>query len=100
MAKRDVERLSNEATAFKRLGADQNEGLGEKLDALIALVNELRDRQDETRTLVNELKADHNAMLAKLDADVGVADVNYAALHSTAAIDVAAVGTAKVKALA
>ncbi len=32
--------------------------------------------------LVNELKADHNALLAKLDLDAGVGDTNYAALHS------------------
>ena len=38
-------------------------------------------------TLVNELKADFNALLTKLDADAGVTDTNYASLRSIAAAD-------------
>lgn len=38
-------------------------------------------------TLCNELKLDHNALLAKLDADAGVMDMNYTALHTTVAAD-------------
>ncbi len=38
-------------------------------------------------TLVNELKADHNALLTKLDADAGVTDTNYASLRTVAAAD-------------
>lgn len=40
---------------------------------------------DNLITLANELKTDHNAVLAKLDADTGVTDTNYASLHTTAA---------------
>lgn len=40
-------------------------------------------------TLVNELKADHNGLVAKLDADSGITDTNYAALHGTSAADAA-----------
>lgn len=43
---------------------------------------------NQMRTLVNELKADHNALLAKLDADAGVTDTNYAATVAVAAPDV------------
>jgi hypothetical protein len=39
-------------------------------------------------TLANELKADHNATLAKLDLDGGVTDTNFAALNSTTGTDV------------
>ena len=47
---------------------------------LIAVVNQLA-------TLANELKADHNALLTKLDADAGVTDTNYASLRAVAAAD-------------
>lgn len=50
------------------------------LRELVAAVNNLA-------TLVNELKADYNATLAKLDADAGVTDTNYVAQHATAAPD-------------
>jgi hypothetical protein len=39
-------------------------------------------------TLANEVKADHNATLTKLDADAGVADTNFAALNSVSAADI------------
>lgn len=45
---------------------------------LVAVVNQLQ-------ALTAELRTDHNALLAKLDADAGVTDVNYATLHTTAA---------------
>lgn len=32
---------------------------------------------NQITTLVNELKTDYNAVLAKLDADAGVTDTNY-----------------------
>ncbi len=38
-------------------------------------------------TLVNELKTDYNLVLAKLDADAGVTDTNYAATRAVAAAD-------------
>lgn len=38
-------------------------------------------------TLINEMKADHNALLAKLDADSGVGDTNYATTNAVAAPD-------------
>jgi len=43
-------------------------------------------------TLANEIKTDRNALLTKLDADVLVADTDYAAAHATAAANVS--GTA------
>jgi len=52
--------------------------------------NKLVDDVAALVTLANELKADHNALLAKLDADTGVADVDYATLHSVEAADVSA----------
>ena len=47
---------------------------------LVAVINKLV-------TLVNELKADHNGLVTKLDADAGVTDTNYASLRSIAAAD-------------
>ena len=38
-------------------------------------------------TSVVELKADHNAVNAKLDSDAGITDTDYASLHDTAAAD-------------
>jgi len=38
-------------------------------------------------TLVNQLKTKHNALLAKLDADEGVTDVNYASTQNVTAAD-------------
>jgi hypothetical protein len=52
------------------------------------VLSDLVDDLNAIKNLVNELKADHNALLAKLDADTGVADTNYAALHSVSAADV------------
>lgn len=40
-----------------------------------------RALESVTNDLTN-LAAKHNALLAKLDADAGVTDTNYAALHS------------------
>lgn len=37
--------------------------------------------------LLNDLITKHNALLAKLDADAGVTDTNYTALHSVAGIE-------------
>jgi len=48
----------------------------------------LRSSLGAMSTLANELKADHNAVLAKLDLDGGVADADYAALHTVAAANV------------
>lgn len=38
-------------------------------------------------TVLDDLITKHNALLAKLDADAGVTDTNYAATQSVAAID-------------
>ena len=54
-------------------------------------VTDLRARALQIRTLMNEAKADFNATLLKLDADVLVAAVDYAALRTVAAADVAVV---------
>jgi hypothetical protein len=53
---------------------------GQEIDALIAVVAQLV-------TLANELKADVNGIVAKLDADAGVTDTNYAALRGISAAD-------------
>lgn len=37
--------------------------------------------------LVNELKADHNGAMTKLDADAGVTDTNYSSLRAVSAPD-------------
>jgi hypothetical protein len=39
-------------------------------------------------TLATECKTDHNALLAKLDADAGVTDTNYVATNTVAASSV------------
>lgn len=49
--------------------------------------NNLEDFLTALSTLINEMKADHNALLAKLDADVGINDTNYVTLHTTSATD-------------
>lgn len=51
----------------------------------------LRTTLSSLVTLANELKADHNLVLAKLDADGGVTDTNYASLHTVAATSASAV---------
>lgn len=38
-------------------------------------------------TLINQLKAKHNALLTKLDADAGVTDTNYASTQNVTAAD-------------
>lgn len=38
-------------------------------------------------TMCNELKTNLNAVNAKLDADAGITDTNYAALHDAATTD-------------
>ena len=59
---------------------------------VLTILNDFHDqlvdliaRMGELKTLTDELKADHNALLAKLDADAGVTDINYAATLSIAA---------------
>lgn len=51
----------------------------------------------ELRPILTSILADlaafqtkHNAAMAKLDADVGVTDTNYAALHNVTSLNVAA----------
>ena len=62
--------------------------------SVVALANDLKAKYNVAVTLANEVKADHNALLAKLDADAGVTDTNYAALHTTAAADSAVTAVA------
>jgi hypothetical protein len=50
------------------------------MKAVLTVLNQLA-------TLANELKADHNALLTKLDADAGVTDTNYASQRTVAAAD-------------
>lgn len=67
--------LKRKALRLGRASAQPNDW-----DDLVTALNKLT-------TLCNELKVDHNALLAKLDADAGVTDTNYASLHTTAAAD-------------
>jgi uncharacterized protein YoaH (UPF0181 family) len=55
---------------------------------LWSVLSDLVDDLNAIKNLANELKADHNALLAKLDADTGVTDTNYATLHTVSAADV------------
>jgi hypothetical protein len=87
MAKRQVDYLNNESPVFRDVA------LGSKLDAMITLLNEVDtqntgviDLANEIRTqntdvvdLLNQIRTQYAALMAKLDADGGVTDVNYAA---------------------
>lgn len=48
---------------------------GADIDLLLTIVNQLV-------TITTELKTDYNLLLAKLDLDGGVTDVNYASLRA------------------
>lgn len=49
----------------------------------------LATAMEAAATLVNELKAEVNGLVAKLDADAGVTDTNYAATHEVSSPNVA-----------
>lgn len=70
------------------LGADRVSGLTNdtlmKADPIWA---QLRGEIAALKALVNETKAKHNALLAKLDLDAGVTDTNYAATQAVASAD-------------
>lgn len=53
---------------------------GGDVRALITVINQLV-------ALVTEIKTDYNAVLAKLDADAGVTDTNYASTRAISAPD-------------
>lgn len=55
---------------------------GDQAVALKAIIDSMID-------LLNEIKAKHNLLLAKLDADTGVTDTNYASLQTVSAADAA-----------
>jgi len=55
------------------------------LTELKTLTDELHDDHATLKTLVDEIKTDYNATLAKLDADSGVGDTNYAATNAVSA---------------
>jgi hypothetical protein len=64
-----------------------NNGTGNVQDELnrcmpAAAHGKLGDVLNDLLTAYNDLAAKHNALLAKLDADAGVADTNYAATQS------------------
>lgn len=67
-------------TAMRSLGTTDAQQLLIELTAL---------RQE-----LDEIRANYNAVLAKLDADVGVTDVNYVSTLGVAASTVAALATA------
>lgn len=71
-----VTELKTDLTAHTHTGSEATS---------VALTNDLKAKYNAAVTLINELKTDHNALLAKLDADGGVTDADYAALHTTAA---------------
>ncbi len=62
--------------------------MADKYPNTIDVITQLQSIVTALATLTNELKADHNALLARLDADAGVTDTNYAASHATSAADV------------
>ena len=76
----------------KLTGTGMSQGdLNTFLDNLVSLINELRTDHATYKTLVDELHVDVDlngaalaAILAKLDADAGITDVNYVALHGRA----------------
>jgi len=47
---------------------------------------EIRALLASVQTDLETLRAKHNALLAKLDADAGVTDANYTALHAVATL--------------
>lgn len=54
---------------------------GDRKDrVIVAVINQLQ-------TLTSEIKSDYNAMLAKLDADAGVTDTNYASTRAVSSPD-------------
>jgi hypothetical protein len=55
---------------------------------LMAVIDELQTKVTALATLATECKTDHNGLLAKLDADAGVTDTNYAATQTVAAASV------------
>jgi len=61
------------------------------LTNVVALVNECKATANTNVALANECKASINAVNAKLDADAGVTDTDYAATHDVASADSAAV---------
>lgn len=94
------------ADAFKKIVAEHNKittlvnELKVRVGEARTLANELRTIQATNLTMMNELKADMNGLLAKLDLDAGVTDTNYAALRTIAAADIAAVTSPAVSAVA
>lgn len=75
--------LDRDASGTDRVGGLTNERLM-KSDPIWAA---LRGEIAALKALVNETKAKHNALLAKLDADAGVTDVNYVATQAVASAD-------------
>lgn len=63
-------------------------GRGAGIRKEIESVNNESANLDEVRDLVNELKSDFNLLLAKLDADAGVTDTNYASTRTVSSPDV------------
>lgn len=72
----------------------QEVDLGTRLDDILTLVRELYDDHATFRTVINDLKTFVNkindtidGILAKLDADTGVADTDYASTWGTSGSD-------------
>jgi hypothetical protein len=70
----------------RAMPAARDAALGDVVADLIATANALRADLTEMRTRIN-------AVLAKLDADAGVTDTNYAATQAMPALTAAAVTT-------
>ena len=62
-----------------------NKGQLKEIKNLSLALIELQTKVSGLVTLTTELKADQATLLAKLDADAGVTDTNYAATCATAA---------------
>ena len=86
--------MGTKAELDKMCPAAQLAELGTKLDAIITLIRELHDDHATFRTVVDDLKTFCNTIndtidgiLAKLDADAGVNDTDYAAIWGTSGSD-------------
>lgn len=90
MGAEDIRKLN------EKMGYNPDVEMGLRLDQLIAAHNQQRATIVELVTLANELKADLNAVTAKLDGDTGITDTNYGSLHTTAASDATALALAAI----
>lgn len=76
--------MALKSTSLAKKYALNPELMADKHPNMVDLIEELQSKTGGSSALVNELKAQFNALLAKLDADAGVTDINY---ESTLAVE-------------